>query len=130
MNSTSIAPCGLNCATCLAYLRKKNTCSGCWSDDASKRVSCTKCAIKNCVLLEETESKFCYECAKFPCKRLKQLDKRYRTKYQVSLVANLMMIKDTGLEKFLESELEKWHCKSCGGTICVHRGVCLSCILN
>jgi len=122
-----IAPCGMNCATCLAFLRDKNTCSGCWSDNATKRESCTKCSIKNCILLEETESKFCYECNKFPCRRLKQLDKRYRTKYNVSFLANLQYIKSFGFEKFLESESEKWLCTSCGGTICVHRGICLSC---
>jgi hypothetical protein len=127
MNVQSIAPCGINCATCLAYLRKKNTCSGCRSDNASKRKYCTTCGIKNCIFLSVTESKLCYECTKFPCVRIKHIDKRYRTKYNLSLISNLEKIQEIGLGKFLESENEKWRCNNCGGTICVHRGFCLSC---
>ncbi len=32
MDVQPIAPCGMNCATCLAYLRDKNTCCGCRGD--------------------------------------------------------------------------------------------------
>ena len=127
MDTLSIAPCGINCATCLAYLRDKNTCSGCWGDNATKRKYCTTCAIKNCIFLSETESQLCFECTKFPCARIKHIDKRYRAKYNLSLIDNLQQIKSIGLRKFLESESEKWRCSSCGGTICVHRGFCLGC---
>lgn len=130
MNTDSIAPCGINCATCYMYLRKKNTCSGCRSDIATKREYCAKCSIKNCKLADETASKVCHECSEFPCKRLKQLDNRYLTKYKVSLIGNLQHIKSSGLQNFLESEREKWRCNNCGGTICVHRGVCLHCNVN
>ena len=125
-----IAPCGMNCATCLAYLRDKNTCSGCWGDTSTRRESCRKCRIKNCIFLNETESKFCYDCSGFPCRRLKQLDKRYQTRYQVSFIKNLLQIKHTGLENFIESENEKWRCPECGGTVCVHRGICLKCAMR
>jgi hypothetical protein len=125
-----IAPCGINCETCLAYLRDKNTCSGCRGDNTDKRNYCTRCAIKNCSLLIEKESEFCFECSKFPCTRLKHIDKRYRTKYHVSLIENLLQIKNNGLERFLKSERAKWFCTTCGGTICVHRGFCMKCHMN
>ena len=126
MQTSLIAPCGMNCGICLAYLRTKNVCPGCRVDDPKKSSSCTNCIIKNCELLEKTESGFCYDCEKFPCKRLKQLDKRYRTKYNMSMLENLGNIKALGLEHFIKTETERWRCPQCGGTFCCHRG-CLSC---
>jgi hypothetical protein len=122
-----IAPCGMNCGTCLAYLREKNRCCGCRNDDPSKPKSCSACIIINCELLAATESKFCYECGKFPCKRLKALDKRYRTRYHVSFIENLMSIKVTGIDAYLKNEDKRWTCPSCGSVLCVHRESCRKC---
>ncbi|MBN2486666.1 MAG: DUF3795 domain-containing protein [Bacteroidales bacterium] len=122
-----IAPCGMNCAICLAFLRKKNTCPGCRTYSETKPRYCKECIIVNCSLLKKTGSGFCYECEKYPCKRLKQLDKRYRTKYNMSMLENLANIKQNGLKKFSASEHVRWHCDKCGGTICVHGAYCLTC---
>jgi len=127
MNSTMIAPCGMNCGICLANLRDKNICPGCWSNDRYKSKSCANCSIKNCELVEKTGSEFCYDCSNFPCARLKQLDKRYRLKYKMSMIENLLYIKEFGLEKFEQKEAIRWKCDTCGGMICVHRGICLKC---
>jgi hypothetical protein len=121
-----LAPCGMNCGLCLAYLRDKNRCAGCRSESLLKPKSCKQCRIMNCESLAETNSKFCYECPKYPCIRLKQLDKRYRTKYRMSMLDNLKNIQAFGIEHFLNAEEKRWRCPTCGGTICVHRG-CLSC---
>ena len=130
MEHSMIAPCGINCGTCLAFLRSKYTCDGCWAENEHKRNYCKKCSIRFCESFEKTESKLCNECPKFPCTRLKHIDKRYRTKYNLSLIGNLQEINRVGLEEFLVSENEKWHCNNCGGTICVHRGYCLNCHEN
>jgi hypothetical protein len=122
-----IAPCGMNCGICLALLRDKNRCLGCRIDSSQKPESCKKCIIINCQLLKNTDSKFCYDCEKFPCKRLKQLDKRYRTKYYMSMIENLEFIKKSGLDKFVNNELVRWRCSTCGATLCVHRNFCLDC---
>lgn len=122
-----IAPCGMNCSICLAHLREKRRCNGCWGTDENKSKHCIQCIIKNCEFLAKTKSKFCYECEKYPCLRLKQLDKRYRTKYKMSMIENLQYIRDNGLINFIEKEQIRWKCNSCGGTICVHRGFCLDC---
>jgi len=127
MAAQMIAPCGMNCDLCMAYQRDKNTCKGCWSDNSHKSKSVLQCIIKNCDLLQKTDSKFCYECEQFPCKRLKQLDKRYCTKYTMSMIENLLFIKEFGLEKFQQSESIRWKCNTCGGLICVHKGYCQSC---
>ena len=122
-----IAPCGMNCGVCLAYLREKRKCPGCHGEDTNKPVTRKKCVIKNCEMIQRSKSKFCFECENYPCKRLKQLDKRYRTKYNMSMIENLENIKKIGLSAFVENEKERWHCTTCGGVICVHRGYCLLC---
>jgi hypothetical protein len=123
-----IAPCGMNCGTCIAYMRPKNKCPGCWQVEQGKaRVNCV---IRNCDLLEKTDSKFCFDCQKYPCKRLKQLDKRYRTKYNTSFLDNLIMIKEKGIGFFLNFETSRRKCPDCGATLSVHRDHCLACTNN
>ena len=122
-----IAPCGMNCGTCLGYLREKNRCPGCRVFSTDKAVSIQRCIIPGCEYLDKTESGFCYDCGKFPCRRLKQLDLRYRTKYRTSFMENLMMIKEKGIETFLEFESERRSCPNCGAVLCVHRPSCMTC---
>jgi len=122
-----IAPCGMNCGICLAHLRKDRKCPGCLGKDTDKSTSRITCIIKNCETIKQNQSGFCYECSTYPCKRLKQLDKRYRTKYSMSMLENLEFIKENGLNSFMEKENERWRCRKCGGVICVHRGYCYSC---
>jgi len=122
-----IAPCGMNCGTCLAYLREKNNCPGCRIISSDKAVSVQRCIIIRCENLAATSSGFCYECDKFPCRRVKQLDARYRKKYRTSFIENLLMIKEHGIQYFLASESEKWTCPYCGSVLSVHRPFCLSC---
>ena len=122
-----IAPCGMNCGVCFAHLRKERKCSGCHGDNTNKSASNIKCIIRNCEMIKINQSGFCFECVKYPCKRLKQLDKRYRTKYAMSMIENLESIKGIGLSAFLANEKDRWHCAKCGGVICVHRGCCFHC---
>ncbi len=122
-----IAPCGINCAVCLAYLREKNTCAGCLGPDEEKRPSCRVCKKKTCEEHAKAEFTYCFECPKFPCRNLKDLEKRYTTKYNYSPITTLNQIKEKGFEAFLASEEEKWKCKNCGATLCVHRDKCLQC---
>ncbi len=130
-----IAPCGMNCGICSAYLAKTHDtrargvrmpyCAGCRPGDK-------KCALlkKRCGLLLEGRVQFCYECPEFPCSHLKTIDKRYRERYRMSMVENLRFVKEHGVGAFLESETEKWRCPDCGGTICVHNGICFDCGLE
>ena len=123
-----IAPCGMNCGSCIGYMRPKNKCPGCRNvDQGEARV---RCIIRNCELLLKTDSKFCFDCQKFPCKRLKQLDKRYQTKYNTSFIDNLIMIKEKGIDFFLNFETDRRKCPDCGATLSVHRNNCLACTNN
>jgi len=122
-----IASCGMNCGTCIAYLRPKNKCVGCRIDSQDKRTTRVRCVVKNCSNLAKTTSKFCYECDQFPCKRINQLDTRYRSKYRTSFIENLTMIKEKGIDNFLEFESKRRTCPNCGSVLSVHRDKCLSC---
>lgn len=90
-----IAPFGMNCSLSIGHLQEKGPCGGCFKmDDENKPKICRSCKIVNCDLLAETESGFCYDCVKYPFTRLKNLDKRYRTNYRMSMIENLTHIKD------------------------------------
>lgn len=122
-----IAPCGLNCRICIAHLRAKNKCPGCRAENKNKPKTRRNCKIKNCSGLKKNDSKYCFSCAIFPCARIKHLDERYRTNYNLSTIENLENIKKIAVRKFIEDEKVKWTCSGCGGTICVHKGYCITC---
>ncbi len=122
-----IAPCGMNCGSCLGYMRTENHCPGCRSTSDTKPSYCSGCIVINCDLLRETESGFCYDCPKYPCRRLKDLDKRYRTRYGTSFFDNLAIIKDQGISRFLAFETGRRTCPQCGSILCIHRPFCFEC---
>ena len=122
-----IAPCGMNCGVCIAHLRSTNQCSGCIVVSANKVLHCEQCSIKNCKELKASGGTYCFSCKKFPCKRLRQLDKRYRTKYGMSMIDNLRSIEQYGIRKFLSNENDRWKCGHCGNIVSVHRPDCLTC---
>ena len=135
MRKELIAPCGMNCGVCTNYLAMQNDlkkkgfhksyCNGC----RPRGKNCTYMS-KHCDLLSKGLISFCYECGDFPCRRLKALDKRYRTFYHMSMIENLVFIKEYGIEGFLKKETEKWKCPECGYVISCHNGVCLRCHLD
>jgi len=135
MEEELIAPCGMNCGVCSAYLAMKydlkkkgfgkTYCPGCLP--RGKNCAFLK---KQCDLLGNGLIRFCYLCADFPCRRLKALDKRYRTFYHMSMIENLEFLRDQGLQPFLDRESEKWRCPECGAVICCHNGLCYSCGLE
>ncbi len=120
--TTLIAPCGMNCAICMAYLREKNHCNGCRAPDRKCHINC---AISAC---EKMRGKFCSPgCAEYPCKQLRHLDERYRKRYGMSMVENLAAIRESGIRAFVRTERERWTCPACGGTIDVHHAKCSVC---
>ena len=119
-----ISPCGMNCGICRAHLRRINPCPGCRSSDAGKPITRVRCKIKTCANFKDEKRKYCFQCDDFPCANLEHLDKRYRLKYRMSMIENLVQIKKSGIRKFLVSEKLRWECLECGGTVCVHNGKC------
>jgi len=126
-----IAPCGMNCGICKAYLAysrgvpkergKVTHCSGCLPRNKN-------CFIKRgCKKLAKNKVKFCYECNDMPCANLERLDRRYRTRYNMSMVENLKELKEKGINQFLRNQRKKYNCPACGDVISVHDGKCYAC---
>lgn len=111
----------MNCALCQAYQGKGLACNGC--GQGGERKACQNCSIRQC----EHKTAFCFECAGYPCKRLKALDKRYRTRYHMSMLENLAFIQANGLEEFVRQQNEKYRCARCGKLRTVHQDHCLYC---
>jgi hypothetical protein len=134
MNEELIAPCGMNCNICSRYLALKNDirgkgirmayCSGCLPQGKDCHYK------RQCGLLGKGLVRFCHDCHDFPCRRLKTLDKRYRTFYHMSMIENLRYIKENGIRRFLDREKERWRCPQCGELICCHNGICFNCGLD
>lgn len=122
-----IAPCGMNCRLCVAYTRKKDPCPGCRGNDSDKCKTRFACRIKTCAERKKLKARYCYSCEGFPCDRLLHLDKRYRTKYGMSMIENLLAIRNHGIRRFVHAEAKKWRCPGCGELLCVHKPYCLSC---
>lgn len=123
-----IAPCGMNCGLCMAFVRDKKGCLGCRAGDEGKAKSCVACSIRTCDMINSGEMIFCgSECERFPCPRLKRLDARYRQKYRMSMLENLRVIHDQGVDAFVAAERERWACPECSGLQCVHTLECVYC---
>jgi len=139
MKPELVAPCGMNRALCVGYFgytmsgtKRKHTCLGCRSgnmEGGEKFLQRKKCAFlkKHCELLSSQKVEFCFECPDYPCVRLQKLDERYRKKYSMSVIENLNFIQTHGMQKFLNSQKEKYSCPECGATTCVHTNLCYSC---
>ncbi len=129
-----IAPGCMNCAICICYLAYQNhpRFKGMVSYSRGCRPRNKQCAFlkKRCadnlkLLLGEVS--FCFECNCFPCEGLKRLDARYRREFNMSMVENLVEIKENGLDRFLERQCQKYSCPRCGDLISVHSQKCFNC---
>jgi hypothetical protein len=130
-NKALIAPCGINCGVCTAYLALAK------EIPKQKGVSyCTGCHVrnKNCAFIKKhctaglgKTISFCFEDPSFPCEKLTALDDRYRRDYHVSPIENLKTIRDRGMDAFIELQEQEFTCSKCGGTIGVHNRFCYDC---
>lgn len=119
------APCGMNCMVCYKHCYHKKPCAGCLNSDRGKPEHCRKCRIKDCTAGKNIT--YCYECADFPCKQIKSLEKSYNSRYHASLLENSNDVKEHGMEVLLEKHRRKYKCPSCGGIISLHDAECSEC---
>ena len=99
----TIAPCGMNCALCYAFQDRKKPCSGCRSKMAEVRKNCRNCLILSCD------------------------KKEYRIKYGMSMLENLIFIKEKGEKHFQIAQNQKYTCLDCGNLRTVHYKYCFNC---
>lgn len=128
-----IAPCGMNCAVCSRYLAyrnslKKSQCRGCRPDNKKCSYLFEKCSGINNSVSGTSRASFCSECDQYStCKQISRMDKRYRTKYSMSVKDNLDFIKKEGMDKFSGEQYRKYKCDRCGGLISIHNRKCFKC---
>ena len=129
--SELIAPCGMNCGICKSYLAYSRGIP----KERGRTIHCPGCLPRNkncfikrgCRKLRRSEISFCYECEEMPCGNLDRLDRRYRRRYNMSMVDNLRELEEKGMEKFLEIQEVKYECPQCDDVISVHDGKCYVC---
>ena len=126
MKAEMIAPCGMNCRLCYGYIRKRNQCFGCRGPDEGKPKSCVSCKIITCEKRIKNGWDTCAPCDKH-CRRIKDLDKRYREKHHMSMIENLAYIRENGMDSFLQQQTERFTCPECGEILSVHRDACPYC---
>ena len=119
------APCGMNCMVCYKHCYHKKPCAGCLNSDRGKPEHCRKCRIKDCTAGKNIT--YCYECADFPGKQIKSLEKSYNSRYHASLLENSNDVKEHGMEVLLEKHRRKYKCPNCGGIISLHDAECSEC---
>lgn len=125
IDAIMLAPCGMNCLVCYKHCYHKKPCAGCLNSDKGKPEYCRKCKIKDCV--SEKSLTYCFACAQYPCKLIKNLEKSYNKRYQASLVENGRFVQAHGLELFMEQQKAKYTCPQCGGVISIHDRECSEC---
>lgn len=121
------APCGVNCMICYKHCNSKNKCEGCFKKSNGKPEHCRRCNIKDCIC--ENNIEYCFECEKYPCKYIKNIDKSYKKRYGVSVLENSEYVKLKGIECFLDNKRIRYSCQ-CGGIISLNDGICSECNVN
>lgn len=125
-----IAPCGLDCSLCRKAHDKVNPCPGCNGPDEGKPEFCTSlCGIIICAKRKSNGYEYCDECPDFPCEDVMEKENRYTAAYPLyeSPISNIRLIREKGMEAFLEKQRNEWTCSECGGPICVQTGICRDC---
>ena len=125
INKGMFAPCGMNCMVCYKHCYHKKPCAGCLNSDTGKPEHCRKCKIKDCAKAKGLS--YCFACSEYPCKPIKNLEKSYNKRYQASLMENSEVVRQHGVERFMEMQKRKYTCPKCGGIISIHDSECSEC---
>lgn len=80
---------------CSHYAKK---CHGCHFDDETLPNHCRNCKIKGCA--RNRGLCYCFQCEKYPCILIKNMDRSYRKRYHVSLIEQGEFLKQHGIAAF------------------------------
>ena len=134
--------CGLNCGACPVGLANERDdtaalerLAGEWGTEPSQLVCggcrgemtipfCARCGMRKCAISRGLD--FCSQCPEFPCETLAAFRNDDMPHHSVVL-RNLGRIWELGVEKWLEGEVERWSCPSCGRRFSWYESVCDSC---
>jgi len=114
MKESRYGPCGLFCGACGA-----TDCDGCSSDRIDEWVE--GCKFRRCT--REKGIEFCCFCEEYPCKELHEF-MNDKWPHHWTIEANLLYIRNHGVEKWLEAQRHEWSCKRCGAEIVWYQKEC------
>lgn len=100
IDSSMIAPCGINCNICDVHLQDKKSCHSCLKACGNKPAICENCNIATCARSQGLS--YCYDCAEYPCSVLENMDLSFKDKYQVSMIAQSNLLKEIGMISSLD----------------------------
>ncbi|MGB9756585.1 MAG: DUF3795 domain-containing protein [Candidatus Bathyarchaeales archaeon] len=100
-----VAPCGLYCGECTAYLNKK--CGGCRSKNGLSKKYQKYCKIYACSNAKKLKT--CIECGEFPCKFFQffKAETLESSSWFLDVWCNMKQIREISLKEFLKRK-EKW----------------------
>ena len=122
-----LAPCGLYCGVCGILIAHRDgnekfkerlgtvygvkpedlVCEGCLSETVFGY--CRVCPIKSCT--QERGYEGCHQCAEFPCAHIANFPMAAGKK---AILRAIPQWRELGTEKWVESELARYHCPACG----------------
>ena len=78
---------------------------------------------------EKTDINTAMECPDYPCEDVMEKENRYTSQYphRESPLENLRMIREKGMDAFVEYERKQWTCPNCGKPFSVHDNLCPHC---
>ncbi|MFC1836480.1 DUF3795 domain-containing protein [Thermodesulfobacteriota bacterium] len=128
--SELLSPCGMYCGVCAIHIAHKTNdnkfkeklgpaygvtpeeiaCEGCLSDKRFKY--CQVCPIRSCTVDKGYEG--CHQCGEFPCELIDQFPVAVGKRV---ILRSVPARRDLGTEKWLQGELNRYHCPSCGNDL-------------
>ena len=94
---------------------------------------CSKCIIRKCAI-NKTGVETCLDCGNYPCWRLKLtaifkklLKLETRLPHLKDIAPNLEIIRNNGMEFWLEEQNRKWQCPNCGKRLSWYQASCPEC---
>ena len=136
-NEKLVAPCGLYCGACTAYLATHDDragtgkakgpsmqCDACMGNGrAPAHVS--KCAIKVCAA-EKTKTGRCSECADFPCSIISDFNND-GVQHHGEVLENLRQLRTMGITEWTKHEEDRWSCSQCKTKLAWYDAECPKC---
>ncbi len=131
VNRELLAPCGLYCGACGAYIATRDDndrlragmakvfgcapeeidCQGCQSE--VRYAHCQTCAIRACAGEKGFEG--CYQCGDFPCEHIEALGARFpHTVAHQVIMRTIPQWRELGTEAWVATEEARYTCPSCG----------------
>lgn len=109
------AICGLYCGTCPSFGEE---CDGCLSDRVAPRCQTCRHGFRSCA--DDHAVRRCYECAQFPCERLKAFSKQHVVNgicHHAHVIRDLGDMKRLGVAEWIRRQKKANTCLVCGNLI-------------